>query len=114
MRPKKPETTRSGDLFRSAAGPDHQPPGMNWRKLAGKIDLGLDRRRGDRPALQRPGPKPGLPDPVLQSACYCSSRFTGCPTKAVCASAGSTTPISRFFTGEEFFQHEFPPWALRH
>jgi hypothetical protein len=53
MRPKKPETTRSGDLFRARLDQiinlKHE-----LAQLAGQIRLGLYRRR-DRPALQRQG-----------------------------------------------------------
>ena len=90
----------------SAAGPDHQNLRHELAQLnAGKIDWDwMERRRFARSTAEQ-GPARAS-DPVVQSACYCSSRFTGCPTKA-CASAGSQ-PYFQFFTGEEFFQHEFP------
>ena len=52
MRPKKPDTTRSGDLFRARLDQiinlKHE-----LAQLAGQIDW--DYRRRDRPALQRQG-----------------------------------------------------------
>src|ERR1700691_4723782 len=52
MRPKKPETTASGDLFRARS--DHQPQARTG--TARRPDrLGLYRQR-DGPALQRQGP----------------------------------------------------------
>ena len=54
MRPKKHETTGSGDLFRARL---EQIINMKHElvQLAGKIDWDVDRRR-DRAALQRQGP----------------------------------------------------------
>ena len=79
MRPKKPETTRSGDLFRARLDQiinlTHE-----LAQLAGKIDW--DWIDGEIARSTATGAGPGF-RPGLQSACYCSSRFTGCPTKAV-------------------------------
>ena len=104
MRPKKPETTRSGDLFRARLDQI-----INLRhelaQLAGKIDW--DWIDGEIAPLYSDAGPARASRPGLQSACYCSSRFTGCPTKA-CARRWVYDPYFQFFTGEEFFPARVP------
>jgi hypothetical protein len=78
MRPKRPETTRSGDLFRARdqiTNLKHElaphAAKIGWDFIDGEIA----QRYSDkgRPVFRR----------GLRSACCCSSGFTGSPTKAL-------------------------------
>src|SRR5947208_5509402 len=100
MRPKKHETTGSGDLFRAQLDQI-----INMRhelvQLAGKIDW--DFIDGEIAPLYSDSGRPGI---------FCSSIFTACPTK-VRASAGSMTRISstsleRSSSNTSFRTSEFP------
>lgn len=87
MRPKKPETTRSGDLFRARLDQiinlKHE-----LAQLAGKIDW--DFIDGEIAPLYSDKGRPGI---SLHSGCCCSRKFTDCPTKP-CASAWPMIRIS--------------------
>jgi transposase, IS5 family len=106
MRPKKPQTTGSGDLSRARLDQiinlKHE-----LAQLARQIDWALSIARSPRSTATRAGPGSRRGS---QSGCYCSSIFTDNPTKA-CASAGSTTPISGTSPGKSFsarVPHERP------
>src|SRR2546430_7547330 len=90
MRPKKHETTGSGDLFRAQLDQI-----INMRhelvQLAGKIDWDFIDGE-DRTAVQRQWSAWNC-DTVCDRAFFASSIFTACPT-TVRASAGSLTRIS--------------------
>ena len=84
MRPKKHETTGSGDLFRARL---NQIINMRHElvQLAGKIDWEfID---GGIAPLYSDGGRPGIATQFVIGL-FCSSIFTDCPTKA-CANAGS-------------------------
>ena len=104
MRPKKPETTRSGDLFRARLDQI-----INLRhelaQLAGKIDWDWIDGEADRPALQRLG-RPGLPT-RFAIGLAAHSRFTGLSDEGV-QERWVYDQYFQFFTGEEFFQHRVP------
>jgi transposase, IS5 family len=103
MRPKKPETTRSRDLFRARLDQIIQPQARTG--AACRPDrLGLYRRR-DRPTLQRQGPARD-PDTVRDRAVAAQTHLR-LSDEGVCE-RWVYDPYFPFFTGEEFFQHEFP------
>src|SRR5258707_1514119 len=103
MRPKKPETTRFGDLFRARLDQiinlKHEPA-----RLAGHDRLGLYRRR-DRPALQRQGPARD-PDTVRDRAVAAQTHLR-LSDEGVCERWVYDTYF-QFFTLDEVFQPEFP------
>ena len=89
MRPKKPETTGSTDLFRARLDQiinlKHE-----LAQLAGKIDW--DWIDGEIAPLYSDKGRPGIGRALRLGSC-CSNTSTGCPTKAH-ATAGSMTRIS--------------------
>jgi transposase, IS5 family len=94
MRPKKPETTRSGDLFRARLDQiinlKHE-----LAQLAGQIDW--DFIDGEIAPLYSDKGRPGIPLKQI----YGLSYEGGCERWVY-------DPYFQYFTGEEFFQHEFP------
>ena len=89
MRPKKPETTRSGDLFRARLDQiinlKHE-----LAQLAGQIDW--DFIDGEIAPLYSDKGRPGIPTRFVIGLLLLK-HICGCRMKA-CASAGSMTPIS--------------------
>ena len=103
MRPKKPETTRSGDLFRARLDQI-----INLRhelaQLAGKIDW--DWIDGEIAPLYSDQGRPGLPTRFAIGLLLLKQIY-GLSDEGVCE-RWVYDPYFEFFTGEEFFQHEFP------
>ena len=103
MRPKKPETTRSGDLFRARLDQI-----INLRhelaQLAGKIDW--DWIDGEIAPLYSEQGRPGLPTRFAIGLLLLKQIY-GLSDEGVCE-RWVYDPYFQFFTGEEFFQHEFP------
>ncbi len=103
MRPKKPETTRSGDLFRARLDQI-----INLRhelaQLAGKIDW--DWIDGEIAPLYSDQGRPGLPTRFAIGLLLLKQIY-GLSDEGVCE-RWVYDPYFQFFTGEEFFQHEFP------
>ena len=105
MRPKKHETTREDDLFRARLDQIINLKHELVQPLAGRIDWAwLD---GEIAPLYSDKGRPGIESRFAGSACCCSSRSTGCPTRGVCE-RWVHDPYFQHFTGYEFFQHEFP------
>jgi hypothetical protein len=111
MRPEKPKTTRSSDLFRARLDQI-----INLRhelaQLAGQIDW--DFIDGEIAPLYSDKGRPGIPTRFAIGLC-CSSRFTGCRTKA-CVSAGSMIHTSSTSPGKSFSsmrsRTSAPTWPL--
>jgi IS5 family transposase len=103
MRPKKPETTRSGDLFRARLDQI-----INLRhelaQLAGQIDW--DFIDGEIAPLYSDKGRPGIPTRFAIGLLLLKHIY-GLSDEAVCE-RWVYDPYFQFFTGEEFFQHEFP------
>src|SRR6202162_1731168 len=103
MRPKKPETTRSGDLFRARLDQiinlKHE-----LAQLAGQIDW--DFIDGEIAPLYSDKGRPGIPTRFAIGLLLLKHIF-GLSDEAVCE-RWVYDPYFQFFTGEEFFQHEFP------
>jgi hypothetical protein len=95
MRPKKPETTRSGDLFRAQL---EQIINLKHElaQLAGQIDWNFIDGEIAPLYSDKGGPESRR---GLRSGYCCSSIFTSCPTK-LCANAGSMPPISSTSPGK--------------
>ena len=74
-------------------------------QLAGKIDW--DWIDGEIAPLYRDQGRPGLPTRFAIGLLLLKQIYGPCPTKA-CAERWVYDPYFQFFTGEEFFQHEFP------
>ena len=103
MRPKKHETTRSGDLFRARLD---QIINMKHElvQLAGKIDWAwID---GEIAPLYSDKGRPGIESRFVIGLLLLK-HISGYPTKA-CASAGSTIRTSSTSPARTFFQHTFP------
>jgi IS5 family transposase len=115
MRPKKPETTRSGDLFRARLDQI-----INLRhelaQLAGQIDW--DFIDGEIAPLYSEKGRPGIPTRFAIGLLLLKQIY-GLSDEGVCE-RWVYDPYFQYFTGEEFFQHEFPhersdlsPWRKR-
>ena len=103
MRPKKLETTRSGDLFRSRLDQI-----INLRhelaQLAGQIDW--DFIDGEIAPLYSEKGRPGIPTRFAIGLLLLKQIY-GLSDEGVCE-RWVYDPYFQYFTGEEFFQHEFP------
>src|SRR5271169_779129 len=103
MRPKKPETTRSGDLFRARLDQiinlKHE-----LAQLAGKIDW--DWIDGEIAPLYSEKGRPGIPTRFVIGLLLLKHIY-GLSDEGVCE-RWIHDPYFQHFTGEEFFQHEFP------
>src|SRR5271157_4865570 len=103
MRPKKPETTGEGDLFRARL---EQIIDLKHElvQLAGKIDWDwIDREIA--PLYSDKG-RPGIPTRFAIGLLLLKQIY-GLSDEVVCE-RWVYDPYFQFFTGEEFFQHEFP------
>jgi IS5 family transposase len=103
MRPKKHETTMSGDLFRARLDQiinlKHE-----LAQLAGKIDWEwID---GEIAPLYSENGRPGIETRFAIGLLLLKHIF-GLSDEGVCE-RWVYDPYFQFFTGEEFFQHEFP------
>ena len=103
MRPKKPETTRSGDLFRARLDQiinlKHE-----LAQLAGRIDWGwID---GEIAPLYSEKGRPGIETRFVIGLLLLKHIY-GLSDEGVCE-RWVHDPYFQFFTGAEFFQHEFP------
>jgi transposase, IS5 family len=101
MRPKKRETTGSGDLFRARLD---QIINMRYElaQLAGKIDWEfID---GEIAPLYSDSGRPGI---ATRYPAFLLKHISGLSDEGVCERS-VYDPYFRHFTGEEFFQHEFP------
>ena len=103
MRPKKPETTRSGDLFRARLDQiinlKHE-----LAQLAGQIDW--DCIDGEIAPLYSEKGRPGIPTRFAIGLLLLKQIY-GLSDEGVCE-RWVYDPYFQYFTGEEFFQHEFP------
>ena len=103
MRPKKPETTRSDDLFRARLDQiinlKHE-----LAQLAGQIDW--DFIDGEIAPLYSDKGRPGIPTRFAIGLLLLKQIY-GLSDEGVCE-RWVYDPYFQFFTGEEFFQHEFP------
>src|SRR5277367_2847998 len=102
MRPKKPETTRSGDLFRARLDQiinlKHE-----LAQLAGQIDW--DFIDGEIAPLYSDKGRPGIPTRFAIGLLLLKHTY-GMSDEGVCE-RWVYDPYFQYFTGEEFFQHEF-------
>jgi IS5 family transposase len=103
MRPKKPETTRSGDLFRARLDQiinlKHE-----LAQLAGQIDW--DFIDGEIAPLYSDKGRPGI-EARFAIGLLLLKQIYGLSDEGVCE-RWVYDPYFQYFTGEEFFQHEFP------
>ncbi len=103
MRPKKPETTRSSDLFRARLDQiinlKHE-----LAQLAGKIDW--DFIDGEIAPLYSDKGRPGIPTRFAIGLLLLKQIF-GLSDEGVCE-RWVYDPYFQYFTGAEFFQHVFP------
>src|SRR5476651_118416 len=103
MRPKKPETTGSGDLFRARLDQiinlKHE-----LAQLAGQIDW--DFIDGEIAPLYSDKGRPGIPTRFAIGLLLLKQIY-GLSDEGVCE-RWVYDPYFQYFTGEEFFQHEFP------
>src|SRR5271167_10612 len=103
MRPKKPETTGSDDLFRARLDQiinlKHE-----LAQLAGQIDW--DFIDGEIAPLYSDEGRPGI-STRFAIGLLLLKHIYGLSDEAVCE-RWVYDPYFQFFTGEEFFQHEFP------
>src|SRR5476651_1061044 len=102
MRPKKPETTRSGDLFRARL---EQIINLKHElaRLAGRIDW--DWIDGEIAPLYSDKGRPGIPTRFAIGLLLLKQIY-GLSDEGVCE-RWVYDPYFQYFTGEEFFQHEF-------
>jgi IS5 family transposase len=103
MRPKQPTTMQSGDLFRARL---EQIINMKHElvQLAGKIDWAwLD---GEIAPLYSDKGRPGIPSRFVIGLLLLKHIY-GLSDEGVCE-RWVYDPYFQHFTGEEFFQHEFP------
>src|SRR5450755_5017506 len=102
MRPKKPKTTRSGDLFRSRLDQiinlKHE-----LAQLAEKVDW--DFIDGEIAPLYSDKGRPGIPTRFAIGLLLLKQIY-GLSDEGVCE-RWVYDPYFQYFTGEEFFQHEF-------
>src|SRR5499426_206911 len=103
MRPKKHETTGSGDLFRARLD---QIIDMKHElvQLAGKIDW--DFIDGEIAPLYSDTGRPGIATRFVIGL-FLLKHIYGLSDEGVCE-RWVYDPYFQYFTGEEFFQHEFP------
>ena len=103
MRPKKPETTRSGDLFRARLD---QTINLKHElaQLAGQIDW--DFIDGEIASLYSDKGRPGI-EARFAIGLLLLKQIYGLSDEGVCE-RWVYDPYFQYFTGEEFFQHEFP------
>jgi transposase, IS5 family len=103
MRPKKHETTGEGDLFRARLD---QIINMKNElvQLAGKLDW--DWLDGEVAPLYSDNGRPGIETRFMIGLLLLKHIF-GLSDEGVCE-RWVYDPYFQFFTGEEFFQHEFP------
>jgi transposase, IS5 family len=103
MRPKKPETTGSGDLFRARLDQiinlKHE-----LAQLAGQVDW--DFIDGEIAPLYSEKGRPGIPTRFAIGLLLLKHIY-GLSDEGVCE-RWVYDPYFQYFTGEEFFQHEFP------
>ena len=103
MRPKKPETMRSGDLFRARLDQiinlKHE-----LAQLAEKVDW--DFIDGEIAPLYSDKGRPGIPTRFAIGLLLLKHIY-GLSDEGVCE-RWVYDPYFQYFTGEEFFQHEFP------
>src|ERR1700732_2777591 len=103
MRPKKPETTRSGDLFRARLDQiinrKHE-----LAQLAEKVDW--DFIDGEIAPLYSDKGRPGIPTRFAIGLLLLKQIY-GLSDEGVCE-RWVYDPYFQYFTGEEFFQHRFP------
>src|ERR1700733_6506248 len=103
MRPKKPETTRSGDLFRARLDQiinlKHE-----LAQLAEKVDW--DWIDGEIAPLYSEKGRPGIETRFAIGLLLLKHTY-GLSDEGVCE-RWVYDPYFQHFTGEEFFQHEFP------
>src|ERR1700686_1165891 len=103
MRPKKPETTRSGDLFRARLDQiinlKHE-----LAQLAGAIDW--DWIDSEIAPLYSEKGRPGI-EVRFAIGLLLLKHIYGLSDEGVCE-RWVYDPYFQYFTGEEFFQHEFP------
>jgi transposase, IS5 family len=103
MRPEKPKTTRSSDLFRARLDQI-----INLRhelaQLAGKVDW--DFIDGEIAPLYSDKGRPGIPTRFAIGLLLLKHIY-GLSDEGVCE-RWVYDPYFQYFTGEEFFQHEFP------
>jgi IS5 family transposase len=103
MRPKKPETTRSGDLFRARLDQiinlKHE-----LAQLAGQIDW--DWIDGEIAPLYCEKGRPGIPTRFAIGLLLLKHIY-GLSDEGVCE-RWVYDPYFQYLTGEEFFQHAFP------
>ena len=103
MRPKKHETTGSADLFRARLDQI-----INMRhelvQLAGKIDWEFV--DGEIAPLYSDGGRPGIATQFVIGL-FLLKHIYGLSDEGVCE-RWVYDPYFQHFTGEEFFQHEFP------
>ena len=107
MRPKKPETTRSGDLFRARLDQiinlKHE-----LAQLAGQVDW--DFIDGEIAPLYSEKGRPGI-ETRFAIGLLLLKHIYGLSDEGVCE-RWVYDPYFQYFTGEEFFQHELPARAL--
>src|SRR5476651_1467136 len=103
MRPKKPETTGSGDLFRARLDQiinlKHE-----LAQLAGQIDW--DFIDGEIAPLYSDKGRPGIPTRFAIGLLLLKQIY-GLSDEGVCE-RWVYDPYFQYFTGQEFFQHTFP------
>ena len=103
MRPKKPETSRSGDLFRARLDQI-----INLRhelaQLAGQIDW--DFIDGEIAPLYSDKGRPGIPTRFAIGLLQLKQIY-GLSDEGVCE-RWVYDPYFQHFIGEEYFQHSFP------
>src|ERR1700694_2187276 len=103
MRPKKAETTRSGDLFRARLDQiinlKHE-----LAQLAEKVDW--DFIDGEIAPLDSDKGRPGIPTRFASGLLLLKHIYV-LSDEGVCE-RWVYVPYCQYFTGEEFFQHEFP------
>jgi len=103
MRPKKPTTTNEGDLFRARLD---QIINLQHElvQLAGKIDWNwID---GEIAPLYRDKGRPGIETRFVIGLLLLKHIY-GLSDEGVCE-RWVHDPYFQYFTGEEFFQHQFP------
>src|SRR3979490_1360212 len=103
MRPKKPETTRSGDLLRARL---EQIINLTHElaQLAGQVDW--DFIDGEIAPPYSDKGRPGIPTRFAIGLLLLKQIY-GLSDEGVCE-RWVYDPYFQYFTGEEFFQHEFP------
>ena len=112
MRPKKPETTGEGDLFRARLEQIIDLKHELVQAWPAEIDCGIGSMREIAPLYYSDEGPPRDRDALRASGCRCFERdLRSCPTRAW-ASAGSSDPYFQHFAGEEFLPARVPARAL--